>query len=420
VSGSDAADLLRRDASRIWHPWTQHGSEGPPLPVVAASGATLRLADGRELIDAISSWWTCVHGHGHPRLVAAMEEQARRLDHVVFAGATHEPAVALAGELLAVAPRGLSRVFFSDDGSTAVEVALKIAWQAWVQRGEPSRTTFVALEHGYHGDTFGAMSAFEPYRPLLFDVARVPADAGALRAALESLRGRAAALVLEPLVQGAGGMRMHGPDFLRAARALCDEHRIALIADEVMTGFGRTGALFACAKAGVAPDLLCLAKGLTNGMVPLAATLATEELFAAFQSPDRRRLFPHGHSMTANPIGCAVARESLRLALEADVPSCLESIGRRIERALAPLRAHPRVKDLRRTGGIVAFDLVPGRDSPAGYFSALAPRLRAAAVEQGVLLRPLGGVVYALPPACATETECDLIAAAMTSLVDAA
>jgi adenosylmethionine-8-amino-7-oxononanoate aminotransferase len=421
----DGGELLRRDAARLWHPWTQHGAEPAPLPVVAASGAVLRLADGRELIDAISSWWTCLHGHGHPRLVGAMERQARQLDHVLFAGATHEPAVALSEELVAAAPSGLSRVFFSDDGSTAVEVALKVAWQSWERRGEPQRTSFLALDHGYHGDTVGAMSAgdpvpfFAPYAPLLFDVVRVPAEEAALRAALNERRGRIAALIVEPLVQGAGGMLMHDAEFLRAARAACDEHRVLLIADEVMTGFGRTGALFACAKAGITPDLLCLAKGLTSGMLPLAATLVKEELFTAFKTGDRRHLFAHGHSMTGNPIACAVARESLRLTRELEVPEKLDRIGQRIERALAPLRLRRNVANLRRTGGIVAYDLVPERGAQTGYFSELAPKLRAVASELGVLLRPLGNVVYALPPACTSEEQCDKIVAAMEAVAEA-
>jgi adenosylmethionine-8-amino-7-oxononanoate aminotransferase len=419
-------ELLRRDAARAWHPWTQHGAEGPPLPVVAASGATLSLADGREVIDAISSWWTCLHGHGHPRLVAALERQARALDHVLFAGATHEPAVALAEALVEAAPREpggepLTRVFFSDDGSTAVEVALKIAWQSFAARGE-TRRRFLALEHGYHGDTFGAMSAgdpdpfFAPYAPLLFEVERVPAEAEAIERALA--RGGVAALLIEPLVQGAGGMLLHGPELLRRARAATRKAGALLIADEVMTGFGRTGTLFACEQAAIAPDLLCLAKGLTSGMLPLAATLATEELFAAFVSSDRRRLFAHGHSMTASPIGCAVALESLRLARETEAPARLDAIGARIERGLAPLRSDSRVVNLRRCGGIVAFDLATPSAASSGYFSGLAPRLRAAALEQGVLLRPLGNVVYALPPACTTDVQCDRIAAAMRALVE--
>ena len=442
-------DLLARDARHLWHPYTQHGLEAAPLPVVAASGATLTLADGRTLIDAISSWWTCLHGHGEPRLVDAMERQARQLDHVLFAGATHEPAVALAEALVEAAPktkpkladgaggisgRALTRVFFSDDGSTAVEVALKIAVHAAVQRGEPERRLFLALEGGYHGDTFGAMSAgdpdpfFEPYRPLLFEVVRVAPDAAAIGAAIERHAQRLAGVIVEPLVQGAAGMRMHGAEVVRAARAACDEQSVPLIADEVMTGFGRTGELFACAKAGVVPDLLCLAKGLTNGMLPLAATLATEALFDTFKSSDRRRLFPHGHSMTGNPIGCAVALTSLALGRERGVAKKLDAIGTRIEGALAPLVGHPRVQSLRRCGGIVAFDLVEAtprsgakaatETSGASYWSNQTLKLRAAALERGVLLRPLGNVVYALPPACTTDAQCDAIAAAMRALVD--
>ena len=452
-----AERLLARDARTTWHPYTPHGADPAPLPVVGARGAELELAGGRRLIDAISSWWTCLHGHGEPALVAALGEQAARLDHVLFAGATHEPAVALAETLLesfrsalppaARGPR-LERVFFSDDGSTAVEVALKIVRHAWVERGEPARRLFIALEGGYHGDTFGAMSVGDPdpfflaYRPLLFEVRRVAPRGDALRDTLARLGREVAGVIVEPLVQGAAGMRMHDASFVRAARAACDEAGVPLIADEVMTGFGRTGALFACAAAGVAPDLLCLAKGLTNGMVALAATLATGELFetfASFARPDRGRFLPHGHSMTANPIGCAVALRSLALARERGVPERLAAIGARIFGALAPLAGDRRVRDLRRTGGIVAFDLVPRSGAPgsptgaaapgfptgaaapgasSGYVNTLAPRLRARAVELGVLLRPLGNVVYALPPAATSEAQCDAIAAAMRALVE--
>jgi adenosylmethionine---8-amino-7-oxononanoate aminotransferase len=434
-----AERLLARDARTIWHPYTPHGADPAPLPVVRARGAELELAGGRRLIDAISSWWTCLHGHGEPALVAALGEQAATLDHVLFAGATHEPAVALAEALLetfrtslATPARGprLERVFFSDDGSTAVEVALKIVRHSWVERGEPARRLFVALEGGYHGDTFGAMSVGDPdpffaaYRPLLFEVKRVAPRDVALREVLARLGREVAGVIVEPLVQGAAGMRMHDASFVRAARAACDEAGVPLIADEVMTGFGRTGGLFACATAGVAPDLLCLAKGLTNGMVPLAATLATNglfETFASFARPDRGRFLPHGHSMTGNPIGCAVALRSLALARERGVPERLAAIGARIEAGLAPLTGDRRVRDLRRTGGIVAFDLVPRAGSPgsaSGYVTPLAPRLRARAVELGVLLRPLGNVVYALPPAATSDAQCDAIAAAMRALVE--
>ena len=415
-------DLLGRDARCLWHPYTQHLLDTEPLPVARAEGALLHLADGRALIDAISSWWATLHGHGRPELVAALGEQAARLDHTLFAGTTHEPGVALAEELLACAPAGLTRVFYSDNGSTAVEVALKMAYQAWLHAGEPDRRVFVALEGSYHGDTFGAMAVSDPdpffarFGPLLFEVRRVPADAAALESALTELGPRAAGLIVEPLVQGAAGMRMHGADFVRAARAACDRHGLPLIADEVMTGFGRTGALFACERAGVAPDLMCLSKGLTGGILPLAATLTTERLYEAFLSEDRARTFFHGHTFTGNPIGCAVARASLAICLAEDVPARLDAIGARIEAHLRDAVGDaPGVRDLRRTGGIVALELEPPAGDAAGYLARLGPRLRAFAVANGVLLRPLGNVLYALPPACTTAEQVDRIASVMAA-----
>ena len=414
------SDLVRRDRQVVWHPYTQHGLEDDPLPVRSARGALLVLEDGREIVDAISSWWTCLHGHARPEIADAMRAQAGTLDHVLFAGATHEPAVALAERLVAIAPRGLSRVFFSDDGSTAVEVALKIAFQAHVQRGEKERRTFVALEGGYHGDTFGAMAVGDPdpffraFEPLLFRVERSAPEAAALERVLEGVGGRCAGVILEPLVQGAGGMRMHSPAFVAAVRELCDRHRIPMIADEVMTGFGRTGRLFACDHAGVTPDLLCLAKGLTGGVHPLAATLATEALFDAFRSTDRSRALFHGHSFTANPIGCAAALASLAIVEREDVPARLDRNGATIEAELrARLSRGAPVRDLRRTGGIVAFDL---ESASGGYLSGDPRALRSRAIDAGVLLRPLGNVVYAMPPACTDEAQCRVIARAMVDL----
>ncbi len=413
------SDLRRRDRSVTWHPYTQHGLEDDPLPVRSAQAATLVLEDGREVLDAISSWWTSLHGHGRPELVEALRAQASRLDHVLFAGATHEPAVALAERLVALAPPGLARVFYSDDGSTAVEVALKIALQAHARRGKPQRRVFVALEHGYHGDTFGAMAVGDPnpffraFEPLLFRVERCAAEPEALERVLDGLGEQAAGVIVEPLVQGAGGMRMHTTEFLRAARAFCTRRSIPLVADEVMTGFGRTGELFGCAKAGISPDLLCVAKGLTGGLFPLSATLASQELFDAFLSNDRSHALFHGHSFTANPIGCAVALASLELVERERVPARLEHIGATIERELrAHLPPGAPVADLRRTGGIVAFDLV----GDAGYLARDQRILRARAVELGVLLRPLGNVVYAMPPACTTDEECVRIARAVVAL----
>jgi len=414
--------LIERDARVLWHPYTQHGLEREPLPVVRARGAWLELAGGERVLDAISSWWACLHGHSHPHIVEAIARQARELDHVLFAGATHEPAVRLAEELLALAPRGLTRVFYSDDGSTAVEVALKMVAQAWAQRGEPARTVFVALEGAYHGDTFGAMSAGDPepffraFAPFLFAVRRVPPRAAALEAVLDELGPRAAGVIVEPLVQGAAGMRMHGAEFLQAARAACTGAGVPLIADEVLTGFGRTGALFACQRAGIEPDLMCLGKGLTGGTLPLAATLARESLFEVFLHHERTRFFPHGHTFTANPIACAAALASLELCRGDDVPARLERIGAHIEHALLPLRECANVLALRRLGGIVALELaVPPGDAP-GYLANLGLDLRRRALAHGVLLRPLGNVLYAMPPACLEEAECTLVAAAMTAL----
>lgn len=418
------SDLPERDTRVTWHPYTQHGVEAAPLPVVGARGAWLELADGRKLLDAISSWWATLHGHSEPVLVEAMHAQARRLDHVLFAGATHEPAVELAEGLLKVVPAGLSRVFYSDDGSTAVEAGMKMVLQSWVHRREPERRVFIALEGAYHGDTFGAMAAGDPdpfftaFAPLLFEVRRVKADAESLAVALDELGGRAAGFLLEPMLQGAAGMRVMTEQFVRAARALCTEHGVPLLADEVMTGFGRTGALFACGRAGITPDVLCLAKGLSGGMLPLAATVATEELFECFLHDERSRFFPHGHTFTANPVACAVGVASLHLTLEREVPARLDAIGGLVHEQLLPLAADPRVRDIRHLGGMAALDLVVP-EGDGGYLSSRAPTLRRAAIEHGVLLRPLGDVLYALPPACTTDDEARRIGQTMRALVEA-
>jgi len=420
-------DLIARDRACIWHPYTQHSTEAAPLPIAGARGSVLELADGRELIDAISSWWATLHGHGHPKIVEAMSTQVQQLDHVLFAGTTHEPAVALAEQLLQVVPEGLTRVFYSDNGSTAVEVALKMVRQVWCHANQPKRLVFLALEGAYHGDTFGTMAVgdpdpfFLPFEPMLFEAVRVPAEAGAVARALQELGDRCAGVVLEPLVQGAAGMEMQSPAFLREVRALCDQHELPLIADEVMTGFGRTGELFACSKAGIAPDLLCLAKGLTGGNFPLSATLTTERYFNAFLSLERSKAFFHGHTFTGNPVGCAVGLASLAICREEDTPNRLEKIGALIEANLREsLEGSPRIERMRRTGGIVAFDLVPPGGSARGYLSDLQPRLRAAAIERGVLLRPLGNVLYAMPPASTTVEQCERIAEVMVELVELA
>ncbi len=414
------ADLLARDRAVAWHPFTQAATAPAPLPVVAAQGAWLHLADGRRLLDAISSWWTVLHGHAHPAITAAIARQAATLDHVLFAGCTHPPAVAVAERLVALAPPGLTRVFFSDDGSTAVEVALKMAFQAAANRAEPARRAFVAFEHGYHGDTVGAMSLGDPgdfsgpFRPLLLPVERVPTDDLAPLADVLARRGpEIAAVVIEPMVQGAGGMRFMTPDFLRGVADLTRRAGALLVADEVMTGFGRTGRCFAVEHAGVAPDLMCVAKSLTGGVLPLAATLATDAVYQAFLGPDTRRAFLHGHSFTANPIACAAALASLEL-----LPAALVDAARIqafYAARLPPLAAHPAVASVRWLGAIGVVQLAEDAD----YFgSDLGPRLRDALLARGVLARPLGPVLYTMPPLGITDAELAALYDAIEAALD--
>ncbi len=413
-----------RDRKFLWHPYTQHGLGIPPLEVVSGRGAWLELAGGRRILDAISSWWVNLHGHAHPEIAAAIAAQAGRLEQVIFAGFTHEPAVALAELLVAAAAeRGtaLRRVFYSDDGSTAVEVALKMAYQFHAQRGAPERRRFIALAGAYHGDTLGAMAVGEPsgfhalFRPLLPEVDFVaPGDAPALARLLADRPGRHAALIVEPMVQGAGGMRMHDPGFLREAEKLCREAGVLLICDEVFTGFYRTGRLFAFEHANLKPDFITLSKGLTGGFVPLGATLATEEIFAAFASDDRSHTFMHGHSFSANPIACAAGIASWKLL---HAPACqrrIEAIATATAAGIARLARHPAARHARHLGTIGAVDI----EGPPGYFSTLGPRLYEAALRRGVLLRPLGNVLYAVPPYCVTDEEIALIYETMERLLD--
>jgi adenosylmethionine-8-amino-7-oxononanoate aminotransferase len=434
-SGRSEDDLLRRDARVLWHPFAHAATEPELLPVVKAHGAVLELADGRQVLDAISSWWTTLHGHGEPSIARAVAEQVSRLDHVVFAGATHPPAVALAEALVGAAPRGLDRVFFSDDGSTAVEVALKIAIQsAWLRgkagSGSPKQT-IVALEGGYHGDTFGAMATgddatfTEPFRPYLFRAARAPVPNGlddlegterclrALEKLLDQHAGDVAAILTEPILQGAGGMRLHPPAFLRGIRRLCDERGILWIADEVLTGFGRTGRLFACEHARVTPDLLCLAKGLTGGVLPLAATLCSEALYSEFQSGSRDRAFFHGHSFTANPVACAAGLASFELSRSPFFLARAAGLGAKARQWLDVLAGDPRVKEIRSLGMMAAVELT----GAGGYLSDVALRVRREAARRGVLLRPLGRVVYVLPPACISDSELETVCGAVVEIV---
>ncbi|MDF1506127.1 adenosylmethionine--8-amino-7-oxononanoate transaminase [Roseisolibacter sp. H3M3-2] len=419
------------DARHVWHPYTQHWNAPAPVEVVRARGATLHTRDGRTLIDAISSWWVTLHGHAEPAIADAIAEQARTLEQVIFAGFTHAPAAGLCAALARVLPTGLTRVFLSDNGSTAVEVALKIALQWWHNRGEPRRLV-VALDHAYHGDTFGAMSVgarsvfSAPFDPLLFDVARLPdpsVDGDATLAAFDALlaaRGReVAALIVEPLVLGAGGMRMWDEATLRALADRCRAAGVLLIADEVMTGFGRTGALFACDRAGVAPDLICLSKGITGGFLPLGATAATEALFDGFLSDDRARTLFHGHSYTANPLACAAALASLALTESDACAAARARIERAHRRHLDALATHPLVRAPRVCGTIGALDLVDARGA-GSYLNPVGRELAAYALEQGVLLRPLGDACYVLPPFCTTDDELAAVYGVVARFLDGA
>ncbi len=399
--------------SPIWHPFTQHGLGEPIHLVERAEGALLHTGEGRAVIDAISSWWVTTHGHCHPRIMAAAAEQTQRLDQLIFAGWTHEPAETLARDLTAIMPASLTRVFFSDSGSTSVEVALKMALGYWAARGEP-RHKIVVLEHSYHGDTIGAMSVGargvfnQAYEPLLFDVARVPFPARDAEQdtldALEALcrEGQAAALIVEPLLLGAGGMLMYPPQVLAQMHAICAAHGVLFIADEVMTGWGRTGTLLACEQAGVAPDILCLSKGLTGGSLPLAVTMASEPVFQAHWSTDRARMFFHSSSYTANPIACAAANANLAIWREEPVAERIATLSARQAEHLEALSSTGRIANARQLGTVAALDLRVGK---AGYMDDLAPRLMAFFRDRDVLLRPLGATVYVMPPYCITSAQ---------------
>jgi adenosylmethionine-8-amino-7-oxononanoate aminotransferase len=404
----------------VWHPYTSLQSPDLPLPVVAAEDEFLTLANGRRVIDGISSWWTILHGHRQPAIMQAIRDATHRLDHVLFAGATHPHAVALAEHLLRAMPWPVGgRVFYSDNGSTAVEVALKMAYQFWCHRDESQRTLFVGFENGYHGDTFGAMSVgrdpvfFGRFEPLLFRTLRVPLSTEALDVVLTRHRGDVAAVVLEPLVQGAGGMQMHSPDELRAIFEVTRKHRVLFVADEVMTGFGRTGSLWAFNQAGIAPDLVCLAKGITGGVLPLAATLVSPDVVSAFDTPDRSKTFFHGHSFTANPIACAAAVANWKLLQTGRWQADVARIEGFWESSVRPLAALQGVKDIRIRGLIAAIEL----DIPGGYLAAIGAALRRECLDRGVLLRPLGNVLYALPPLCTSDESLAVIADAMSHAV---
>jgi adenosylmethionine-8-amino-7-oxononanoate aminotransferase len=404
---------------RIWHPFTNVTLDPTPLRVVRAEGVHVYTDDGRKILDGISSWWVNLHGHGNPRIAAAIAEQARKMEHVIFAGFTHNAAEELASRLRKWLPGDLTQMFFSDDGSTAVEVALKIAVQHFSNQQRGQKREIVALRHGYHGDTVGAMSASDDspftdaFRSMRFPVHRVHSaycyrcPVGLQRATcaidcaqqledLLSQRGeRIAAVIVEPLLQGAGGMIVHPAEFLQKVRGLCTQHDVLLVADEVLTGFGRTGKMFACDLANVVPDIMCLSKGITGGFLPLGATLCTDRVAAAFRGEDRTHTFYHGHSYSGNALACAAANASLQIFDDEPVFDRIATIAKINAERLAQFTQLHQVGNTRQIGTIGAIEL---RAEDAGYLSSMRPQLYRFFIERGVLLRPLGNVVYVLPP----------------------
>lgn len=411
---------------QIWHPFTRAGHDPEPLHIVRAEGSYLYTKDGRKVLDAISSWWVNLHGHAHPKIAAAIADQAGKLEHVLLAGATHDAIENLSHELGAILPPSLDHIFFSDDGSTAVEVALKIALQYWRNIGRPQRREIVALEHAYHGDTAGAMSVSESSTfTEAFDAMRFPVHrahsaycyrcpvglkretchvecAKSLEEILDQHGDRIAALIVEPLLQGAGGMIVHPVEFLQRVRAACAKHGVLLIADEVLTGFGRTGKMFACELAGVTPDLMCLSKGITGGFLPMGATVLTDRIYEAFDSPEPSRAFWHGHSYTGNPLACAAALANLEIFRAERVFDRIAAISAVHAERLPQFAKLEKVGDTRQIGTIGAIEL---RVDDAGYLSTLRPRLYKFFLDRDVLLRPLGNVIYILPPYCTAPAE---------------
>ncbi|MEW9624049.1 adenosylmethionine--8-amino-7-oxononanoate transaminase [Rhodanobacter geophilus] len=430
------AALAARDLKHIWHPCTQmHDHETiPMLPIVRGEGAWLIDAEGRRYLDGISSWWTNLFGHANPRIAAALAEQAKTLEHVIFAGFTHPPAIELAEELVRVTPAGLDKVFFADNGSAAIEVALKMSFHYWLNQGHGEKTRFIALTGSYHGETLGALSVSDvalyrkTYAPLLLTPILAPSpDAyegepgeapaqvavrrlGDLRALLERHAHETCAVIVEPLVQCAGGMRMYHPDYLAGLRRLCDEFAVHFIADEIAVGFGRTGTLFACEQAKVSPDFMCLSKGLTGGTLPLSAVLTTQHVYEAFYAEySAGKAFLHSHSYTGNPLACSAALATLAIFRDEPVLERNRMLAAHLARRLQPLREHPHVAEVRQTGMIAAVELVADKATrhpfPAGDRRGLRVYLHG--LQHEALLRPLGNVVYFMPPYVVSEAEID-------------
>lgn len=418
------SDLGAKDRRHCWHPFTQHQTE-PDMPVItAAKGASLFDEHGNEILDMISSWWTCLHGHSHPELNKALTDQAAQVEHVMFAGFTHPPAIELAEKLAKKLPGDLNRVFYSDNGSTAIEIALKISYQYWRNKGEPKRTKFFAFDGAYHGETVGAMSVgkgcgfFKGFDGLLFDVEMLPyahtwegdedievrekVALKEIKTKIENHKNDIAALIIEPLMQGAGGVRLCRPSFMKQVTEMAQDKGLLVIYDEVAVGFGRTGEMFACEKIGVAPDLICLSKGLTSGYLPLSATVATDAIYDVFLSDEIERGFLHSHTFVANPLACAVALKSLEIFERDKVLKKVSHIEKCHKEFLKKLQSTHKIFRPRVMGSIMAFDIA---DQDAGYKNDKSEWLRNWFLKSGFNIRPIGDVVYLMPPFCIAEEE---------------
>jgi adenosylmethionine-8-amino-7-oxononanoate aminotransferase len=432
-------DWLERSRRAVWHPCTQmklHESL-PLVPIARGDGAWLYDFDGRRYLDAVSSWWVNLFGHANPRINAAVAAQLGELEHVILAGFTHRPVIELAERLATLAPGNLGHAFFGSDGASATEIALKMAFHYWKNRGRPEKTVFLSVAGGYHGETLGALAVTDvavfrdAYAPLLHRNMMVPSPdargaapgetardvaeraADALGAHLDAHHASIAAFIVEPLVQGASGMAMHDPHYLARARELCTRHDVLLIADEIMTGFGRTGTLFACEQAGMAPDLLCLSKGITGGYLPLSCALSTDAIFEAFYADDAARGFLHSHSYTGNALACRAALAVLDIFRDDDVLAANRSKAERWTALAAPLASHPKVRNFRQRGMIWAFDVETARaDFPRWCF--------AEGLTREILLRPIGRTVYFMPPYVVTDDEFALLAARTSEILDSA
>lgn len=411
------------DKKYIWHPFTQMQIAESPLTITKGEGSLLFDKEDKQYIDAISSWWVNLHGHSHPYLAQKVNEQMLNLEHVVFAGCTHKPAALLCDRLSRHLPKNQQKFFFSDNGSSAVEIAIKMVIQYWHNKGE-NHNRFLALDGAYHGDTFGAMSAgarglfSAPFNNYLFEVTHLPFPKNEsilnnLKSELE--KGEVACFIFEPLVQGAAGMRMYSPEILDKMIALCHEYGVMCIADEVMTGFGRTGTTFAVNQLKNMPDLMCMSKGLTGGTLPMSITTCSQEIYDAFLSNDLTKAFLHGHSFTGNPVGCAVSLASLDLLEKEECQNNIKFITKSHQIFAKEINNHPKIENLRQTGTILAIEL---KDDNSGYASDLRTRLYKHFLSEGILIRPLGNVIYIIPPYCITKEELNQVYLATKKALD--